>query len=106
MRVRWCAAARSVQRSSGVPGADQGQASLAATFYEMEKPRCNLCGNLYTAAAPDLWSRRAANLAVCDPGLTAIKFVKGSASGLLVHAYYALVKALSAMVRTIPAALI
>jgi transposase len=25
---------------------------LAATVYELEKLRCNLCGNVYTAAAP------------------------------------------------------
>ena len=27
-------------------------APLAATVYELEKLRCNLCGNVYTAAAP------------------------------------------------------
>jgi len=30
-----------------------GQAPLAATVYELEKLRCNLCGEVYTAAAPD-----------------------------------------------------
>jgi hypothetical protein len=30
----------------------QGQAPLAATVYELEKLRCNLCGNVYTASAP------------------------------------------------------
>ena len=28
----------------------KGQAPLAATVYELEKLRCNLCGNVYTAA--------------------------------------------------------
>jgi len=30
----------------------KGQAPLAGTVYELEKLRCNLCGNLYTATAP------------------------------------------------------
>jgi transposase len=30
----------------------KGQAPLAATVYELEKLRCNLCGNVYTAAVP------------------------------------------------------
>ena len=30
----------------------KGQAPLAATVYELEKLRCNLCGNVYTAEAP------------------------------------------------------
>src|ERR1039458_4224904 len=34
-------------------GADQGQAPIAATVYELEKLRCNLCGDMFTAAAPE-----------------------------------------------------
>jgi transposase len=30
-----------------------GQAPLAATVYELEKLRCNLCGEVFTATAPD-----------------------------------------------------
>jgi transposase len=30
-----------------------GQAPLAATVYELERLRCNLCGEIYTAAAPE-----------------------------------------------------
>jgi len=30
----------------------KGQAPLAATVYELEKLRCNLCGDVYTAEAP------------------------------------------------------
>src|SRR5215831_17513036 len=30
----------------------KGQPPLAAAIYELEKLRCNLCGNVYTAAAP------------------------------------------------------
>jgi len=30
-----------------------GQAPLKATLYELEKLRCNLCGNVFTASAPD-----------------------------------------------------
>ena len=30
-----------------------GQAPIAATVYELEKLRCNLCGEVFTAAAPD-----------------------------------------------------
>lgn len=30
-----------------------GQAPLAATVYELQKLRCNLCGQVYTAAAPE-----------------------------------------------------
>lgn len=30
-----------------------GQAPLAATVYELEKLRCNLCGEVFTAAAPE-----------------------------------------------------
>ncbi len=40
------------QRDSGVLVRIKGQAPLAATVYELEKLRCNLCGNVYTAAAP------------------------------------------------------
>ena len=41
---------------AGVPGVLVrlvGQAPIAATVYELEKLRCNLCGEVFTAAAPD-----------------------------------------------------
>jgi transposase len=41
-----------VQRDPGVLVRIKGQAPLAATVYELEKLRCNLCGNVYTAEAP------------------------------------------------------
>jgi transposase len=41
------------QRDPGVLVRIQGQAPLAATVYELEKLRCNLCGDVYTAAAPE-----------------------------------------------------
>jgi transposase len=41
-----------VQRDPGVLVRIKGQAPLAATVYELEKLRCNLCGNVYTAATP------------------------------------------------------
>jgi transposase len=41
-----------VQREPGVLVRITGQAPLAATVYELEKLRCNLCGTVYTAAAP------------------------------------------------------
>ena len=41
-----------LQRDPGVLVRIQGQAPLAATVYELEKLRCNLCGDVYTAAAP------------------------------------------------------
>lgn len=41
-----------MQRDPGVLVRIRGQASLAATVYELEKLRCNLCGNVYTAEAP------------------------------------------------------
>ena len=40
------------QRECGVLVRIKGQAPLAATVYELEKLRCNLCGNVYTADAP------------------------------------------------------
>jgi transposase len=40
------------QRDPGVLVRIKGQAPLTATVYELEKLRCNLCGNVYTAAAP------------------------------------------------------
>ena len=40
------------QREPGVLVRIKGQPPLAATVYELEKLRCNLCGNMYTAAAP------------------------------------------------------
>jgi len=41
-----------VQRDPGVLVRMKGQAPLAATIYELEKLRCNLCGNVYTAETP------------------------------------------------------
>src|SRR5439155_21926461 len=40
------------QRELGVLVRIKGQPPLAATVYELEKLRCHLCGNVYTAAAP------------------------------------------------------
>ena len=40
------------QRDPGVLVRIKGQAPLAATVYELEKLRCNLCGSVYTAEAP------------------------------------------------------
>ena len=40
------------QREPGVLVRIKGQPPLAATVYELEKLRCNLCGEVYTAAAP------------------------------------------------------
>jgi transposase len=40
------------QREPGVLVRIKGQAPLAATVYELEKLRCNLCGNVYTAPTP------------------------------------------------------
>jgi hypothetical protein len=39
------------QREPGVLVRIKGQPPLAAAVYELEKLRCNLCGNVYTAAA-------------------------------------------------------
>jgi transposase len=41
-----------LQRDPGVLVRIKGQAPIAATVYELEKLRCNLCGNVYTAAPP------------------------------------------------------
>jgi len=41
-----------LQRDPGVLVRVRGQAPLAATLYELEKLRCHLCGNVYTAEAP------------------------------------------------------
>jgi len=41
------------QRDPGVLVRIKGQAPIAATVYELEKLRCNLCGNVYTAVAPE-----------------------------------------------------
>lgn len=41
------------QRDPGVLVRIKGQAPLAATVYELEKLRCNLCGDVFTAAAPE-----------------------------------------------------
>jgi transposase len=41
-----------VQRDPGPLVRLRGQAPLAATVYELQKLRCNLCGNVYTAEVP------------------------------------------------------
>jgi len=41
------------QRDPGVLVRIQGQAPLAATVYELEKLRCHLCGQVFTAQAPE-----------------------------------------------------
>jgi transposase len=41
------------QRDPGVLVRIRGQAPIAATVYELEKLRCNLCGDVFTAAAPE-----------------------------------------------------
>ena len=41
------------QRDPGVLVRIKGQAPIAATVYELEKLRCNLCGDMFTAAAPE-----------------------------------------------------
>jgi transposase len=42
-----------LQREPGVLVRIKGQAPIAATVYELEKLRCNLCGDVFTAAAPE-----------------------------------------------------
>ncbi len=42
-----------LQRDPGVLVRIKGQAPIAATVYELEKLRCNLCGKVFTAAAPE-----------------------------------------------------
>ncbi len=41
------------QRDPGVLVRVKGQAPIAATVYELEKLRCNLCGDLFTATVPE-----------------------------------------------------
>jgi transposase len=41
------------QRDPGVLVRIKGQAPIAATVYELEKLRCNLCGDVFTAAPPE-----------------------------------------------------
>jgi transposase len=41
------------QRDPGVLVRIKGQAPIAATVYELEKLRCHLCGDVFTAAAPE-----------------------------------------------------
>src|SRR5205807_8420300 len=41
------------QRDPGVLVRVKGQAPIAATVYELGKLRCNLCGDVFTAAAPE-----------------------------------------------------
>jgi hypothetical protein len=40
-----------LQREPGVLAQLMGQAPIEATVYEMEKLRCNLCGQVFTAQA-------------------------------------------------------
>ena len=42
-----------MQRDPGVLVRVRGQAPIAATVYELEKLRCNLCGEVFTATAPE-----------------------------------------------------
>ena len=42
-----------LQRDPGVLVRIIGQAPIAATVYELEKLRCNLCGDVFTAAPPE-----------------------------------------------------
>jgi len=41
------------QRDPGVLVRIKGQAPIAATVYELERLRCNLCGTVFTAATPE-----------------------------------------------------
>lgn len=41
------------QKTPGVIVRVRGQAPVAATVYELEKLRCNLCGKIFTAKAPE-----------------------------------------------------
>jgi transposase len=41
------------QREPGVLVRIKGQAPIAATVYQLEKLRCNLCGDVFTATAPE-----------------------------------------------------
>jgi transposase len=41
------------QREPGVLVRIKGQAPIAATVYELERLRCNLCGDVFTATAPE-----------------------------------------------------
>jgi transposase len=98
-----------VQRDPGVLVRIKGQAPLAATVYELEKLRCNLCGNVYTAEAPPAagekkydetavsmmavlrygsgvpWNRTEgleANLGIPLPAATQCEILKANAAGL------------------------
>jgi transposase len=42
-----------LQHDPGVLVRIHGQAPIAATVYELEKLRCNLCGDMFTATAPE-----------------------------------------------------
>jgi transposase len=42
-----------LQRDPGVLVRIKGQPPIAATVYELEKLRCNLCGKMFTAATPE-----------------------------------------------------
>jgi transposase len=42
-----------LQRDAGMLVRIKGQAPIAATVYELEKLRCNLCGKVFTAAGPE-----------------------------------------------------
>jgi transposase len=48
-----CAGKVYPQRDPGVLVRIKGQPPIAATVYELEKLRCNLCGKVFTAAAPE-----------------------------------------------------
>jgi hypothetical protein len=46
------------QAQPGVLVGVVGKAALKATVYELEKLRCNLCTDVFTAKAPQGWERR------------------------------------------------
>jgi len=52
-RCPGCAKGKLYAGAPGVLVRLVGQAPIAATVYEREKLRCNLCGEVFTAAAPD-----------------------------------------------------
>ncbi len=50
---RHCRGKVYLQRDPGVVVRIKGQAPIAAMVYELEKLRCNLCGDVFTATAPE-----------------------------------------------------
>ena len=46
------------QARAGVSGSDGGPGSVGAKVYELQKLRCNLCGEVFTAEPPRGWERR------------------------------------------------